>query len=641
MVFCHSSASLGFTGILTKFTYYVLWELIMRDVLEYFLNTELNFRTADKEKGIISTVDRIPQGEDLPPLFSKKIASKWLSYLISYEIGFLEKIRRFAPKARVVQLRKTSNQYAANSQVIYEILTESAGIDSDKWSLLPVQLQHNGRHYKNIFSHPAVLLRFVRGSLIALKSIHECGIVHCDFKGDQLCIPFSIQQSKDKRTYTITPNFDQITIIDFGAALWELCPIDHATNPSPFAVPINWQQGRLDGQEYRGRGLVKASAEQAEYYKTHKKYNFTKACQDVDCAMDLYSFGYLLKCMLVENLEDSIEQHPNEADLWSVFFNEYHEWTNELIKYEFGFFDSYTKDNLPHDDYIAKIDEWLRRVDERQGYTSDQLTFVVSNTKIIKNIKEKESKLAIGNVGLQPKTANKTKLVMMIFCGVVMISLLALWVLPSSETSNEAVNNQDASLIDITAQVELPKAEVVSTEISLPTPLNSRYNLTTHTVHDTKTDIIWRYCPIGQAWGAGQCMGQAAHLTYQEAKQQIDTLNAQNNMLGIQGKWRLPTLKELDTLKLCDKQMTTVSINKQPTEVAYACNQGSSDTFDAVAFPNIDTAIWSSDAVSKSDLVLFDNQDKGYWVVDLSKGSIAKKTVDEQSMALLVLDKTQ
>lgn len=621
-------------------------------MLEYFLDTELNFRTADKDKGIISTVDRIPQGKGLPPLFSKKIAaSQWSSYLISYEITFLEKIQRFAPDARVVQLRRTNNEYVANRQVIYEILTESAGIDSDKWSLLPVQLQHNGRHYKNIFSHPAVLLRFVRGSLIALKSIHKHGIVHCDFKGDQLCIPFSIQQSKDKRTYTIIPNFDQITIIDFGTALWELYPIDHATNPSPFKVPSNWQQGRLDGQEYRGGGLVKASAEQIEHYKTHKKYNFAKAYQDVDCAMDLYSFGYVLKCMSAENLEDSIEQHPSEADLWSVFFDEYQKWTDELIKYEYGFFGFYTKDNLPHDDYIAKIDEWLRRVEAKQNYSSDQLVFVVNNTKILKNVKEKGSKLASGDVGLQPKTASKTKLIMMI-CGVAIISLLALWVLLPSETSktsktsNETVNRQDTPLIiepstDTTVQAEPPKEEVVSKKIPLPTPLNSRYSLTAHTVHDTKTDITWRYCPVGQVWEVGKCMGQATHLTYQEAKQQIDTLNAQNNTLGIQGKWRLPTLKELDTLKLCDKQMTTVSINNQSTEVAYACNQGSSNIFDTVAFPNIDTVIWSSDEVSKSDLVLFDNQDKGYWVVDLSKGSIAKKTADEQSIALLVLDKTQ
>lgn len=624
-----------------------LWELIMRDVLEYFLDTELNFRTADKDKGIISTVDRIPQGKGLPPLFSKKIAaSHWSSYLISYEIGFLEKTLRFAPEARVVRLRKTNNEYMANSQVIYKILTESAGIDSDKWSLLPVQLQHNGRHYKNIFSHPAVLLRFVRGSLIALKSIHKHGIVHCDFKGDQLCIPFSIQQSKDKRTYTITPNFDQITIIDFGTALWELCPIDHATNPSPFKVPSNWQQGRLDGQEYRGGGLVKASAEQIEHYKTHKKYNFAKACQDVDCAMDLYSFGYLLKCMLAENLEDSIEQHPSEADLWGVFFDEYQKWTDELIKYEYGFFGSYTKDNLPHDDYIAKINEWLRRVDERQGYPSDQLVFVVNNARIIKNIKEKESKLVSGNVALQSKAGSKAKLIGVIF-GLGILLLLVLWVLPPSEIDKENLGTEGTPSIttepstDTTAQAEPPKEEAMSAEIPLPTPLNSRYSLTARTVHDTKTDITWRYCPVGQVWEAGRCMGQAAHLTYQEAKQQIDMLNAQSITLGIQGKWRLPTLKELDTLKLCDKKMTTISINNQSTEVAYACNQGSLNAFDTVAFPNIDTAIWSSDVVSKNDLALFDNQDKGYWVVNLSKGSIAKKTADEQSIALLVLDKIQ
>lgn len=635
----------------------------MRDVLEYFLNTALNFRTANQEKNIISTVDRLPQGQDRPPLFSKKIeATQSLSYLISYEIGFLEKILRFAPNAKVVKLRKTSGEYSAK-QAVHEILTESAGVDAGIWSLLPVRLKRNSRHYKNIFSHPAILLRFVKGSLIALKSIHEHGIVHCDLKDDQLCIPFAIKEFNDKKSYLITPDLTQITLIDFGTALWELCPIDHATNPTPFAIPTLWRQNQLDGQDYRGRGLIEVCAMQAEYYHEHRKYDFAKACQAVNCGMDLYSFGYLLKCMMAENLEDSIEQHPSEEHVWQVFFGEYERWTDELMKHEFGLCEPYNKNHLPHDDYIAKVDEWIARVDEVLGYPCEQLTFVVNNTKIIKNIKDKETKLVNGNIGLSPAPLKKSKTMMAIKVMVILFALIGVLfvvmmiLLPTNTDSNQtqpahsteevAVASSDVDIMATkTDASEVQEAQETQqtaqtndkADIALPAPTHAHYTLTAHSVHDSKSGITWRYCPVGQSVEAGRCTGEALHLTHEEVNEKINSLNTQNITLGIQGKWRLPTLKEIDTIKLCNKKMTTLNLNNQQTQISYACEAGSKNTFDAIAFPNIDTTIWSSDKVSQKDLALFDNQDEGYWVVDLSKGSIAKKVAHEQSVALLVLE---
>lgn len=61
--------------------------------------------------------------------------------------------------------------------------------------------------------------------------------------------------------------------------------------------------------------------------------------------------------------------------------------------------------------------------------------------------------------------------------------------------------------------------------------------------------------------------------------------------------------------------------------------------FDNIAFPYLaNTGIWSSDKVSQTDMALFDNQEEGYWTVNLSNGSIAKTTPKEKRAALLILD---
>lgn len=194
------------------------------DVLECFLSTPLNYRKADKKRNIISNVDRLPPdpSKGLPLRFSKKIeASHQFSYLIEYESRFLGQIPIHAPNAKIVKRRAYSTATIFEDKSAFEVVTDSAGVDVGRWHSLPVRC--NGLQYANIFSHPGALLRFVHGNLIALKSIHQYGIVHCDIKEDQLCIPFKINLSKNKKIYNIEPDFANIAIIDFGVSLWNMC----------------------------------------------------------------------------------------------------------------------------------------------------------------------------------------------------------------------------------------------------------------------------------------------------------------------------------------------------------------------------------------------------------------------------------
>ena len=66
---------------------------------------------------------------------------------------------------------------------------------------------------------------------------------------------------------------------------------------------------------------------------------------------------------------------------------------------------------------------------------------------------------------------------------------------------------------------------------------NSRYVIKGDTVYDTKTDLTWQRCSIGQRWVDGTgCVGEVKKFTYDDAQRQGDAT------------WRVPTKDELATL---------------------------------------------------------------------------------------------
>jgi len=64
---------------------------------------------------------------------------------------------------------------------------------------------------------------------------------------------------------------------------------------------------------------------------------------------------------------------------------------------------------------------------------------------------------------------------------------------------------------------------------------------------DPKSKLIWLRCSLGQAWTGRECTGDAAQLTWKDAKKA-----AKSVLFAGQRDWRLPTLYELKSLKLRD-----------------------------------------------------------------------------------------
>mgnify|MGYP004702736377 CR=1 FL=1 len=74
------------------------------------------------------------------------------------------------------------------------------------------------------------------------------------------------------------------------------------------------------------------------------------------------------------------------------------------------------------------------------------------------------------------------------------------------------------------------------------------------TVSDPARGLMWKKCSEGQSWrqAGNSCAGQAAGISWDDALNQVEMLNAGSGFAGHKD-WRLPTIKELATLVEYDR----------------------------------------------------------------------------------------
>ena len=64
-----------------------------------------------------------------------------------------------------------------------------------------------------------------------------------------------------------------------------------------------------------------------------------------------------------------------------------------------------------------------------------------------------------------------------------------------------------------------------------------------HLILDLKNNIFWLRCSVGQVWENNTCTGKAIKLTLQQVTHAKEKANEQ-----LEGDWRLPTRKELESI---------------------------------------------------------------------------------------------
>jgi Protein of unknown function (DUF1566) len=125
--------------------------------------------------------------------------------------------------------------------------------------------------------------------------------------------------------------------------------------------------------------------------------------------------------------------------------------------------------------------------------------------------------------------------------------------------------------------------------------------------------LEWLRCSVGQQWTGSTCTGAAKAYTFEETKTIASTFNA----TGYGGKrdWRMPTVRELQTLRMCSNGFKATRDLKDGGEpVPNYCNDGSSKpTIDTARFPQTPSVFfWSSSECDANDA----------WCVNFHDGSV-------------------
>ena len=223
------------------------------------------------------------------------------------------------------------------------LATFDAGVTVEDWLKLRPRYA-NGTVYSHPFTHAGQFLLLLRACLVALKEIHGLGIVHCDIKADNLCIPPLPYPFAPGPGRQVAMDFDHLRLIDFAFSVT-------AKRPLQQALPI------LPVAPYQSN-LLK-TALQADQSGRQRP-----AAQDLDCRADLYSLGFMAQSILETGLFPPAGAAGRAA----------YDFCFDLVKTLKAFDGGKRPKLLPHDGLIAQIDARLTKLNDLDIYHRFVLT---------------------------------------------------------------------------------------------------------------------------------------------------------------------------------------------------------------------------------------------------------------------------
>ena len=148
------------------------------------------------------------------------------------------------------------------------------------------------------------------------------------------------------------------------------------------------------------------------------------------------------------------------------------------------------------------------------------------------------------------------------------------------------------------------------------------------TILDDSNGLQWSRCSLGQTWAGRECIGPPVRYEWAAANAEIESLNRAKTVAG-KSDWRLPTLKELETIKHC-----STGIHAVPGYVSelLQCERRSTSPTIAPVFLPFNRPIrqtWTSTPG-------VNNGRNGRMTIDFDNGAVMSLTEGNASFALLV-----
>jgi len=223
--------------------------------------------------------------------------------------------------------------------VVERVATRDAGVTVEDW-LRAQPRYENGVVWPHPFQHAGLFLQLLRACLAALKEIHALGIVHCDIKEDNICLPYSPYPHTPGQAIRI--DFERVRLIDFAFSI---------TPERPLAYPLPI----LPAAPYQSN-LLKTALAADRAGKSPGRL----AVQQLDYRVDLYSLGYLAGRIL----DAGLLQPSGFGGVAAM------DGARGLVERLKSYGDGRRRGGklMPHDDLIADIDGLLENLADMDAY---------------------------------------------------------------------------------------------------------------------------------------------------------------------------------------------------------------------------------------------------------------------------------
>lgn len=119
-----------------------------------------------------------------------------------------------------------------------------------------------------------------------------------------------------------------------------------------------------------------------------------------------------------------------------------------------------------------------------------------------------------------------------------------------TEVAQQAQQAQEAQRQQAAAR---QPSQVTAAAQSAGETLDGRYQILAGgaEVQDLTTGLVWQRCSVGQRWSGSGCAGEAQTFTFQQAQTQSGN------------GWRVPTVRELQSLRVCSQGFSSVKEDLQ------------------------------------------------------------------------------
>ena len=174
---------------------------------------------------------------------------------------------------RAQRIDAVSNDEATRL-VVGSVTTQDAGLTIEQWLAIRPRYA-NGQVLAHPFQSAQAFVQLTRACLLALQEIHSHGIVHCDIKADNICIPYSPYPFDPASGDPVTPDFEHLRLIDFAFSL---------DRDKPLLAPLP-----VDGC------MPYQSPELRDALGKSRASNITSPLQLLTPQVDLYSLSVMLE----------------------------------------------------------------------------------------------------------------------------------------------------------------------------------------------------------------------------------------------------------------------------------------------------------------------------------------------------------